>query len=294
MTEITTEETVEVSRKERFKGFLQLIRPLNALLFVFGVSLGAYLSGDATVFRQEWLSVLWTALSAMCIGCGANAINDYYDIEIDKINRPDRPIPAGILSENFVASTWGILSISGILLGFLVSWQHGVVALSSVILLFLYSARFKMQPFVGNFVVAAVVGSGILYGGMISELNAATYFAFGFAFLSNLIREMVKDIEDVDGDMWGNARTLPVILGTKKTLWLIIGTTLLLLLMGIIPYLSGHYSALFLLVLLVPYFFLLIGLFQLWNAPAPQAGAKLASQSLKWVMLTGMIALLIR
>lgn len=280
--------------RKKIAAFFQLIRPINALMFVLGVCLGAYLAGGSSIFDLFWQQVVYASLSALLIGCGANAINDYYDVEIDKINRPDRPIPAQLLTEQTVANIWGMLSILGIIFGFLCSWKHGLIAIFSVLLLFLYSARLKGMPFIGNLVVAFIVAIGIVFGALIEGLNAYVGFAFGFAFLTNLIREIVKDIQDVDGDLWGNAKTLAVVWGTQKTLGLVVFLTALLLLLGLFPYLVGYYSPLFIFLLLVPYFLLLIGLYYLWNAPVPQAGAKQASQSLKWVMLSGMLALLVR
>ena len=278
----------------KIKGGLQLIRPLNALMFVFGVCLGVYLAAGSPVFNTHFGAILWSSLSALCIGCGANAINDLYDIEIDRINKPDRPIPAHVLTEQSVATIWGVLSISGLILAAFVSWLHFGIALLSVILLFFYSARLKALPFIGNLVVALVVGTGLLFGALIVEINTHVWFAFGFAFMTNLIREIIKDIEDVDGDMWGDAKTLAVVLGTRKTTQLVIFLIALLLIIGLTPYLLGNYSSLFLFLLLAPFFFLLVSAYQLWNAPIPQVGAKKASQTLKLVMLLGMIALSFR
>lgn len=224
------------------KGLVRLLRPLNFVLFVAGVALGGILAAGFEVFRGSNLSEMILAMcSAACIGGAANAINDVYDIEIDRVNRPVRPLPSGEVSESIARALWVVLSFVGIALGLFVSLLHAFIALGVAVLLWLYSFRFKRKLLVGNVVISIVLGLAILYGGLVPAVGSLTAVLVGaaFAFLTTFVREIIKDIEDIRGDQEQHARTLPIVLGSGFAARVALGVLVLTLIALPIPTLIG-------------------------------------------------------
>ena len=212
-----------------------MLRPLNMLLFFAGVALGAVLAAGSEAFAgSNGPRVAMTMLSAALIGGAANAINDVYDLAIDRINRPARPLPAERVTLQAARRLWAVLTVLGVLLGFVVSPLHGGIALGAAGLLWLYSARLKRTPGWGNVVVAFILFLAIGYGGLAARPTALGIVLIGatFAFLTTLAREGAKDIEDAVGDAAEGARTLPLVWGlrpTARAVLGVIGVTLLML-----------------------------------------------------------------
>lgn len=158
-------------------------------------------------------------IATVCIAAGGYVINDVYDIETDKINKPDRLIINKYISEKNASTLFMILTIIGVGLGFYLS--NGInkpgffaIFIIASALLYVYSSFLKQIAIVGNIIVSLVVGLSIILIGVFELIPAVPYgnkdvqFTFLkiirdyaiFAFMISLIREMVKDIEDIDGD----------------------------------------------------------------------------------------------
>ena len=154
---------------KRLKSFIILSRPLNVIIGMLSIFIGAFITGTISPL----LKVLFACLSGGLIAGGANVINDYYDIEIDKINKPHRPIAAGLITQKagFVYSF--ILYFVGIFFGCLVNWQAFIVSLFSSILLFLYSAKLKRTVLWGNLSVSLATALAFIYGGI--AVNRLSY-----------------------------------------------------------------------------------------------------------------------
>ncbi|HYE97031.1 MAG TPA: geranylgeranylglycerol-phosphate geranylgeranyltransferase [Rubricoccaceae bacterium] len=216
-------------------GLLRLLRPFNFALFFAGVALGGILAAGADAFGSPRAGRLLLAMvSAALVGGAANAINDVYDLEIDRVNRPGRPLPSGQATPEAVRLLWAVLSVLGVALGALVSPLHGVLAVVTVALLFAYSAQLKRTPGWGHLVIALVLGLAVCYGGLAArpERWGLALVGAAFAFLTTLAREGAKAIEDVEGDAAHGARTLAVAWGPRPTGWAVlavVGLTLVLL-----------------------------------------------------------------
>ncbi len=211
-------------------GLVRLARPLNVVMFFAGVALGGLLAAGPEAFvGSEGRALALAMASAAFIGAGANAINDVFDLEIDRVNRPDRPLPSGMVSVRAARAFWGLASGVGVVLSAFLSPLHIVIAVGSVALLYGYSARLKRTALLGNLAVAAVLGLAILYGGLAvaptGEPAAWSVPLLGaaFAFGSTLAREVAKDIEDAVGDATGGARTLPLVAGPRVAVWVAAG-----------------------------------------------------------------------
>jgi len=276
--------------KQKLKGFLKLCRPLNTLMFWVSVWIGAWLQGGGLIFENHlWIQVLWAAFSATAIGAGSNAINDYYDIEIGRINRPNRPLPSGILSLNEAWWAWAVLSGLGIGLGVFLSFLHVLVAVLCVGLLYAYSRWLKKTPFLGNVMVSSIGSLGVLYGAWVVGSGDLVVWAMLFAFWATLARELVKDIQDIRGDQAEGAKTLPIILGEAPTRLLAGGCIGITILITPLPYLWAMYSGTYLVLVCAANAVFLLAAYTL-GAEGEQQITR-TSSLLKGGMMLGMLAL---
>ena len=217
----------------RLAGFFTLTRPTNS--FVAGLAaMVAYLIDTGTIIP----ATLFLFVIVVMITAAGNAINDFFDAEIDAINRPDRPIPSGAVSRGAARGFAVILFLTGILLSFFTnSLCIGITILNSFILL-AYAKKLKSTPLSGNIAVAYLSASIFLFGGALNgwdgliriiPIAAITFFAM-------LSRELLKDAEDVEGDRAGGADTVPIRIGIKKTTEFALITAVLAVVASFIPY----------------------------------------------------------
>ncbi|MEM7107318.1 MAG: geranylgeranylglycerol-phosphate geranylgeranyltransferase [Bacteroidota bacterium] len=239
-------------------GMIRMTRVWNLLI----ISLTQYLTaiflveaGQGVIHFVTDLKLLLLSLSSMLVAAAGYIINDYYDVKIDLINKPKRVV-VGRLVKRRVAMMWHIgLSGIGVLIGAYLSMYIGVFNLLSVGLLWLYSNQLKRTPFIGNFSVALLTGWAVYVVGFFYETHNIMVLAFaGFAFSFTLIREVIKDIEDVKGDATFGCRTLPVVYGIRFTkILLYIFSLLFFLAMSSLAYtFAGDELAVFCLGLIFP------------------------------------------
>lgn len=196
-----------------FKGFLEILRPANCVVAGLVGVLGATVALGSLPSYEKSLMIFLVVF----LGCSwGNIINDYFDYEIDKINRPNRPLPRGALSRK-VALVYGLcLSALGLLIAYMLNLWAFLFAFGAYLLMYLYAWRLKPAPLVGNLAVATLTGATPLYGAIaVGKIGLAGYLAL-CAFLVNVAREIFKDVEDVEGDKAHGAKTLPIVWGVEK------------------------------------------------------------------------------
>lgn len=202
----------------------------------------------------DW-HLLVLAMSTTIIAAAGYIINDYYDIKIDLINKPDRVVIGKGITRRYALFSHTTLSVIGIALGFLLGLRIAAIHFVSVFLLWSYSNYLKRQPFIGNFTVALLTGVSVLLVNVLYHQHHALVGIYAlFAFFMTLMREIVKDMEDLKGDNTFGCRTLPIVWGLRKTKGLIY---LLLFAFGVLMvYLNYAYTKLpgyyFMIFLFVP------------------------------------------
>lgn len=279
--------------RQRVWGVLRLLRPLNVVFFVIGVMLGGVLSaGSEAVQEANLVRLLVAAGSAACIGGAANSLNDIFDLEIDRVNRPDRPLPAGLVAPRTAWIVWIVGSVLGVGLSLGLSGVHVGLAVGAVVLLYAYNAFLKHVPGVGNLVVALVVALVVVYGGMAVGPVGPALVGAAFAFLIILAREIVKDVQDMAGDAEGGGRTLPLVAGPRTACRSAAGLVALTMVFTPAPFLWGSYEGLYLLAVLFADM-LLMHVVGVLVAPPTAARAARASRLLKGAMGLGMVALIV-
>ncbi|MDD3070161.1 geranylgeranylglycerol-phosphate geranylgeranyltransferase [Methanoculleus horonobensis] len=194
--------------------FIRITRPHNAVVAGLTALIG-YLIATGTLTLP---SLMLAAIAAL-ITAGGNVINDVCDVEIDRINRPDRPIPAGEISLAGARAYAAALFIGGIAIATLTPPLCLAITVINSSILIAYAVRLKRIPVLGNAAVAYLTGSVFLFGGAFAGIEGLVrnLSLAAITFLATIARELLKDAEDVDGDAAGGARTLPMIVGVRRT-----------------------------------------------------------------------------
>ncbi|MCK9483650.1 MAG: geranylgeranylglycerol-phosphate geranylgeranyltransferase [Candidatus Marinimicrobia bacterium] len=228
--------------------FIRIMRPLNLIQGGIAILVSMSLADQLPV----WWKVLVAIFVVWCYTGAGNALNDYYDAEIDRINRPTRPIPAGLIR------TRQALVFSGLLFGLgtlaiipIISFQVVIITIAALFLLISYTPLFKPRPLWGNLVVSTTLGLTFLFGSAVFGDIGPGIVPGLLAFSFNFIREIVKDMQDIRGDRALGARTFPLVYGAYAARLLVIGATLLLVIGAPIPYFMGIYGIYYLLVLVL-------------------------------------------
>ncbi|MDP8267499.1 MAG: geranylgeranylglycerol-phosphate geranylgeranyltransferase [Candidatus Tenebribacter davisii] len=193
--------------------FIKIIRPFNCLFVIISVYFGAYYhSANSNIYP-----IVFAALSAALIAAAGYVINDFFDIPIDIINRPNRILPSGKISPKAAYLFSMLLFILGITASFFTQNLYCVfIAIFNSILLFGYAKVFKMSFIIGNILVAYTTASTFLYGGLCNNNLKNSMIIVIFAFLYTFTREIIKDGEDIEGDLKLGAKTLAVKIGRKN------------------------------------------------------------------------------
>lgn len=301
--------------------FLKLIRWPN-LVFIILTQLLFYYSiiipltqetNDSAEAIIPRIYIWMLCLASVLIAGGGYIINDYFDINIDRINKPAKMVVDQVIPRRWAILLHLLLSILGLMITAYLAWKIGSIFLllfntACVILLWFYSTTFKKQIIVGNLAISLLTAwvVGVLYllviayhsAGLISKAELLLIYKFaslyaGFAFIISLIREVVKDIEDIDGDMKHGCRTLPVMWGIPvakvfTAVWLVVIIGLLGVLQFYVWFLGWRLSAIYCAIfIMIPLFW--VGI-KLYHAQTSKEYHRISS-IIKLIMFTGIISM---
>lgn len=248
--------------------------------------------------RHEWKNIITDAdlfyitLSTVIIAAAGYVINDYFDIKIDIVNKPDRVVVGRYLKRRWAMGAHQLFNVLGAGIGLLVSIPIFLVNVFSITLLWFYSERFKRLPFIGNFIVSILTGLSLLVLTIHYPTNRHLVIIYAvFSFFISLIREIVKDMEDIKGDAAHGCRTLPIIWGIRKTKYFLysIITFFILLLFVLASVLENKILIGLFLILLIPF-----GMFvqRLYAADTIKDFRNLSSLC-KLIMLMGLLTMVV-
>lgn len=305
--------------------FLRLIRWQNLVfialtqsLFYFCILMPSFHRGGFVDYQNILHpSVFYLlCLSSVLIAAAGYIINDYFDLNIDRVNKPDKLVVDRIIKRRWTIVWHWILSGIGVILSFYVSWKvHNLVVglgnLGCVVLLWTYSTTFKRKLLIGNVLISLLTAWVILvlyvcefkvgtfpdpvYHQKLSRIFKFAVLYAGFAFIISLIREVIKDIEDMEGDARYGCRTMPIVWGVNVAK--VFAGTLLVVLAGSLIVIQFYalqngwwLSALYcILLLIVPMIWMLRKLYQAAGKPDYQ----FLSNLIKAVMLVGILSMII-
>lgn len=271
----------------KLKAYLDLTRPVNVVITLLSIPAASILAGAKL---SQWSVVAVASFTGGLVAAAANAINDYFDVDIDRTNKPSRPIPKGEVTKNEAWTLWLILSVIAIALNLFLSVYALGIVVFAVIILYWYSALFKRTSIIGNLVVGLMTGMAFVYGAVVVGNPERSIMPALFAFLINIAREAIKDIEDIEGDKKEKAMTLPVKYGIKAALWLASAAIALLIVATIAAYQLNIYNSIYLLLVLIVDIFLLVVMLRMWRDQTASTMNRL-SNSLKLCMVVGLVAI---
>ncbi len=264
-----------------------IVRPFNVLIGAASVLLGALVSTTSPPVTP----VLLACISAALVMAGGNAINDYHDADIDRLNKPSRPIPAGQVSRVNAQRLAIILFVLGVFLSIFLSWECFVIAVFAAGGLILYSARLKKTFLWGNVVVSWFTAMSFIYGGLAAGAWHLAVIPAVFAFLFHLGREIIKDVEDQAADREASARTLPIQTNVRYALVIITIVFCLLIGLTFVPYFLKIYNLLYLIAVVIGVDLVVTGvIYSIWRNASTESMRR-ASLILKFDMIFGLLAI---
>jgi 4-hydroxybenzoate polyprenyltransferase len=276
------------------------------------------------IFRNERITPVLSHLdfallvfSTILIAAAGYAINDYFDIRIDRINKPDKIIVGRLVSRRKAMSLHTVLNIIAIILGFYISYKVGNIKFGAInivisMLLWMYAMKYKAYMLVGNIIVSfatamtiivvwlfenyALWGSGQFVHVCLHILNFLLWSYVIFAFGTSLIREIIKNLEDVIGDRKCGCSTMPVVIGERNTR--ITLAVLAAVLMAALIYISYYFafamhwvyiSCYLILVVIIPFLFLIYMILTSRN----KDDYSFLSNLTKFIMVAGVMSMLL-
>ncbi len=283
---MTKTESATIS--EKILAHVKLLRPLNLAIGAFAVFSGAAIAGE---LRQS-TTVLFALLLVVCYNAAANALNDFCDYEIDRINRPGRPLVTGLVKRATAQWVAILLFIIGSLLSIKLNWGARLLALGAALpMMAFYTPILKGLPLLGNFAVALILGLAFLFTGAAVGNPGPLVIPALLAFGLTLVRELVKDIADVEGDAQAELKTLPLVMGTSGAIVTAINLSFLMAVATLLPFIFDYYGIYYLIVsglgVILPLAYII---YLLARVPEPASAAR-AAGILKAATLMGVVAI---
>lgn len=277
--------------------FIRLIRPLNlAVIALTMYAVRIYFLpflNETKQISSESFDYFLLVFSTIVIAAGGNIINDYFDVKADRINKPDKLIITKYIKPRWAILTHWLFNTVAFIIACYLSWRYSTfwyvfIHLLSINLLWFYSMYFKRKFVIGNLIIALLTGLVPILCGIhflnlttpyspaflpsswiindqswIIGLNLKIFFVLFFAVFAaslNLVREIVKDMEDIEGDLVLRAKTLPIVWGKERAKWLVIGIIAIQLIVAL-PFGLEAYSTynIHFLYVMAPGFFIVLG-----------------------------------
>ena len=291
--------------------YLKLIRYKNLLMVLLTMILTKYaLINSYVVSASSDVEFLALSISVILITAGGYVVNDIFDVEADKINKPKKVIITQSISKKQGWTFYIVLNCIGVFLGLYLSFNSQLISLSyyfigTFLLLFLYSKYLKRLPLIGNLLISILVSMPMflvyefqnslaiknnMFTNLFLFIVISQYILF--AFLSTFVREIIKDIEDVKGDYNLKMKTLPILLGRKRTRNIAIVFTMIFFSFLILTLKEAINSTMYYLltIILIGIFLVSLFIYKLWNAETKNQFHYL-SNLMKIIMLLGILSM---
>jgi len=282
---------MEDKRKPAFRYYWILLRPVNLGIIILTMTLFMFHASQWNIQNLRWPDALFVVLAVLFTAAAGYVINDILDIEEDIINKPEKRIIAKHISIRSGIIFYIILLLGSLAFGFITGLSMGLVCVMISVLLYFYSSDLKGTTLWGNLLVSLMNGVVVFFSAQGVDEKFNGYFAeYAFlAFLITMVREVVKDIEDIEGDKTREYETFPIVYGARKSVWL--GMGILTLLNFHMVYLItesknlyfGVFSGVF---VLLPVFYFY---HQLLTADE-KADYTRIQRRLKWLMVSGILS----
>lgn len=234
---------------EQIKGLYRISRPVTTLTGALAVVLGGYVADTG-----EWLNILLAVLATIIVSSSANAWNDYLDIEIDRINQPNRPLPSGKVSPHVAKWFSFALAALSLVVAAFINLPSLLIVVAANLLLYIYSFKLKSTVLLGNLIVAFTSAMSPVFGGVAAGNPRPTFWLFLVIFVAILGREVLKTMADYEGDLSESVRTISTVWGRRVArivFYILITATLVTM---FLPYLLEIYQPIYAYLILIGVF----------------------------------------
>ena len=276
---------------KKIKGLIKLLRPELPFAAGICVIIGEILAlGQFPTFREMILGFIW----GFFLSGAAMILNDYFDIEVDKVNAPERPLPSGLVSKNEVIIFTGIITFLGLVASFYINRLAVILYIIFWIIGFLYNWKFKEKGLFGNLFVSSSVAVTILLGGIVvsTSLNTAVIIFSLMVFLFNLGEEIGADAMDIEGDKMRDTKSVAILIGRKNALNISFLLFLVFIGLSFLPYFFGTLGLNYLIIISLTDLVVLTLAVKLLKNPSIKQGRKYIRQ-LYLSALTGLLLIII-
>ncbi len=236
------------------RAYIDLLRPINCGIVAVGILIGAIITVGFGGLSDSALGLAAALLAGVAFTGAGNTLNDYFDSEVDAVNHPNRPIPSGqITRQKALYFTIGLFVVA-VVMGLLVGPLPLLIIAINLVAMVSYELRFKRHGWSGNLMIGWLVasifvfGGAAAYAGSIDSLQKVAWLGL-LAFFATLGREVVKDIEDVTGDV--GRRTLPMVIGVDRAGLVASASFFFAVVLSPLPYTTAILSPLYMGIVLV-------------------------------------------
>ncbi len=207
---------MEESANRRFViGYLRLFRLGNCVMGAFGTLLAAVVCAGLENIEDFAVQVAYSMSVVIAFTAAGNSLNDYFDREVDKVAHPKRPIPTGAVTPSGALIVAVLLFAFALALSFMINLWSVAIVVTSIAVMVGYERLLKAEGIAGNLAISWLTVALFLFGGAAVERYDLAWILAALAFLATLGREIVKDIQDIEGDR-GSRLTLPMRIGIRR------------------------------------------------------------------------------
>ncbi|MCA9873918.1 MAG: geranylgeranylglycerol-phosphate geranylgeranyltransferase [Ardenticatenaceae bacterium] len=273
---------------KQIKGLYKISRPMSTLSGALAVVLGGYVAGTG-----EWLNIFLATLATLLISAAANAWNDYMDIEIDKINQPQRPLPSGMVSPRAVLIFAVLAASLSLIIAAMISTAAFVIAFCSTFMLLIYSWRLKSTVLLGNATVAFISALSAVFGGVAAGNVIPSLWLAAIIFTAIMGREVLKTMADYEGDLRQKCRTISTVWGRRPArvvFFVLAGITLGMMML---PYLFRVYKPVYAYIVVLGVYPVIVYILVKVNRNRTGAQLERLSQLMKYDFLIWFVAVLL-
>jgi len=267
---------------------IEISRPINFVITFISIIVAGLVSSSKEILTHP---IFYAGIAGAFAGAAGNIVNDYYDIRIDRLNRPNRVLPSERLSKREALFVYMIFVLLSFNFALRINIPSFFLVVFSSLLIFFYSFKFKRIPLFGNFIVAFMTGLAFIFGGIAVDNFYGCIIPFGFAFLINFIREIVKDMEDVEGDEKEKIITFPIKFGFPLSIKVVLFSTIALILFTFIPFLFQIYKIEFFIIAMILINPALLYMLKSLYSDSSKKNLSRLSILIKVIMLIGLVAI---
>jgi len=268
--------------------YIKITRPINVAITFFVVVVAILISQTEST---DFYVILFASIAAALVTATGNIVNDIFDIDTDRISHQDRVLVSGKISKTEAWTEYILLNSISFIISASLSVKLMVIILTAIFVLYIYSSTLKRLPLIGNLTIAFLTGLAFIYGGFTAGNPMSAIVPAVFAFLINLIREIVKDMQDIEGDKTSGVITFPIKFGFQKSKILILIITFSLILYTIYPFIIELYKIEYFMIVMLFVNPLLILCLKLLFDDKKENSISVVSIALKLNMVFGLIAI---